>query len=116
MTDMVPLKRAKRAEPMPEVGEAGTAPLREALCDVLAEDREIAKMLMQRLVSIAATAKPNESLRAMELMFDRLDGPLMKEIQDAITPIQVTLQNIHLKARHVERLVEAENGGPALED
>lgn len=105
--------RAKPAQPVEPDMEA---PLRAALHELLAEHPDIPKLLMQRLIEIAGKGKNNESLRALELLFDRLDGPLMKEIQDQITPIQVTLQNINLRAKQAGKMIEAENGGPALED
>lgn len=101
--------------PLPR-NEESTAPLRDALRDLLDQHPEAASALMKRLLWIAAEGKPHESLKAIEMLFNRIDGPVMKEIQDAITPIQVTLQNIQLKTRNAERIVEQQNGGPELED
>ncbi len=62
--------------------------LDEALGDLLEDRQELAKQIVARLVDVALTGKGLTSLKAIELLFARVDGPVVQRHEVTAVPMQ----------------------------
>jgi hypothetical protein len=62
-----------------------------ALEDLMTDQPHLAKLIVEKLVEVALEGKPLTALKAIELLFARVDGPVVQKHQITNVPMQRVL-------------------------
>lgn len=117
LSDLVPVPKKKGgkrldSELVPDPGDVDK-PLTNAVLDLFRRRPELRAKVADRLIQMALDG----NMRAMELLFNRLDGKLSEEARTEVPPMQVVVQQIQGPGRSmVVEPREVPQLGTALED